>query len=66
VSETACNIASFRSDVILGFNMKIISYPYKNHLLDDFQEVLKSYMKDEIILGFHIFLSLRAKQIETN
>lgn len=29
--------------------MKIISYPYKNHLLDDFQEVLKSYKEDGII-----------------
>jgi len=31
--------------------MKIISYHHKNHLLDDFQEVLKSYKEDQIILN---------------
>ena len=32
-------------DLSFRFQMKIISYHHKNHLLDDFQEVLKSVKK---------------------
>ena len=45
VPETSCYISDPICDVSFRFQMKIISYHHKNHLLDDFQEVLKSYKK---------------------